>query len=111
MANAVDKTLIRNAVASFIGKELGQSYVPAAKFVDVTLNGNFIGNYQISDHIDIRPHRIDIVEQEEIPTDDSDISGGYFMELGSPAYSQEINFTTNKGVGVGIKSPDEDVIT
>lgn len=111
MANAVDKTLIRNAVASFIGKELGQSYVPAAKFVDVTLNGNFIGNYQISDHIDIRPHRIDIVEQEEIPTEDSDISGGYFMELGSPAYSQEINFTTNKGVGVGIKSPDEDVIT
>ena len=66
LANAVDKTLIRNAVASFIGKELGQSFVPAAKFVDLSLNGYFVGNYQISDHIDIRPHRIDIVEQEEI---------------------------------------------
>jgi hypothetical protein len=110
LANCVDKTLIRNAVASFIGKSLGQKFVPAASFVDVTLNGSFIGNYQISDHIDIRKHRINIVEQEDYPTEESDISGGYFMELGSPAYSQEINFTTNKGVGVGVKSPDEDVI-
>ena len=110
LANCVDKTLIRNAVASFIGKSLGQKFVPAASFVDLTLNGVFIGNYQISDHVDIRKHRIDIVEQEEYPTEDSDISGGYFMELGSPAYSQEINFTTNRGVGVGVKSPDEDVI-
>ena len=110
LANCVDKTLIRNAVASFIGKELGQPFVPAAEFVDVTLNGEFIGNYQISDHIDIRKHRIDIVEQEEYPTDESDISGGYFMEMGSPAYSQEINFTTSRGVGIGVKSPDEDVI-
>ena len=110
LANAVDKSLIRNAVASFIGKQLGQVYVPAAQFVDVTLNGNFIGNYQISDHIDIRKHRINIVEQDEFPTEESDISGGYFMEMGSPGGSQEIHFTTNRGVTVGVKSPDEDVI-
>ena len=110
LANCVDKTLIRNAVASFIGKSLGQAYVPAASFVDVTLNGNFIGNYQISDHIDIRKHRINIVEQEDIPTDESDISGGYFMEIGSPASSQEVWFRTNKNVPIAVKSPDEDVI-
>ena len=110
LANCVDKTLIRNAVASFIGKELGQTYVPAASFVDVTLNGNFIGNYQISDHIDIRKHRINIVEQEEYATDESDISGGYFMEMGSPGGSQEVHFSTNRSVTVGVKSPDEDVI-
>ena len=110
MANAVDKTLIRNAVASFIGEQLGQKFVPAAKFVDLTLNGNYIGNYQISDHLDIRPHRIDIVEQEDYATEESDISGGYFMEVGSPGGDQEINFRTNRGVTVGVKSPDEDVI-
>lgn len=110
MANAVDKTLIRNAVASFIGEQLGQKFVPAAKFVDLTLNGNYIGNYQISDHLDIRPHRIDIVEQVDYATEESDISGGYFMEVGSPGGDQEINFRTNRGVTVGVKSPDEDVI-
>lgn len=110
LANCVDKTLIRNAVASFIGKQLGQKFVPAAQFVDVTLNGNFIGNYQISDHIDIRKHRIDIVEQEDIPTEESDISGGYFMEIGSPGGSQAIHFTTNNWVTIGVKSPDEDVM-
>ena len=110
LANCVDKSLIRNAVASFIAKELGQPFVPAAKFVDLSLNGTFIGNYQISDHIDVRKHRINIVEQEEYPTGESDISGGYFMEMGAPARSQEVWFNTNGGVSVAIKSPDEDVV-
>lgn len=110
MANACDKSLIRNAVASFIGKNLGNKFVPAAFFADVTLNGKFIGNYQISDHVDIRKHRINIVEQDQIPTEESDISGGYFMEIGSPATSQEVWFRTNRSVPVAVKSPDEDVI-
>jgi len=110
LANCSDKSLIRNAVASFIGKELGQPFVPAAQFADVTLNGNFIGNYQISDHIDVRKKRINIVEQEDFATDESDISGGYFMEIGSPASSQEVWFRTNRSVPIAVKSPDDDVI-
>ncbi len=110
MANHADKTLIRNAVASFIGTELGQVFTPAASFVDLYLNDNYLGNYQVSDHVDIRRYRIDITEQEEIPTDNSDITGGYFMEA-LPYASEPAWFSTDRGTNITIKSPESDVLT
>ena len=110
MANCCDKSLIRNAVASYIGKNLGQSFVPAATFVDISLNSNYVGNYQVSDQIDIHKYRIDIVEQDTIPTDNSDISGGYFMEIGAPAAWESCSFRTDKSVPISVRSPDSDVI-
>ena len=110
MANCSDKTLIRNAVASYIGKRLGQPFVPAATFVDVTLNSNFLGNYQVSDQIDVHPKRIDIVDQDSILSDTTDISGGYFMEIGTPAAGQDCWFYTDRGMPVSVRSPDSEVI-
>ncbi len=111
MANHADKTLIRNAVANFIGKELGQTFTPASSFVDLYINDNYLGNYQVSDHVDIRKKRIDITEQEEIPTENSDISGGYFMEIIPSSTSEPAWFSTEKGTNITIKSPDSDVLT
>ncbi|MBP5629753.1 MAG: CotH kinase family protein [Bacteroidaceae bacterium] len=110
MANCSDKTLIRNAVASYIAKLLGQPFVPAATFVDVTLNSTFLGNYQVSDQIDIHPRRIDIVEQDSIPTDTSDITGGYYMEIGTPASGHSPWFSTDRGVPISVRSPDNEII-
>ena len=44
LANAGDKSLIRNAITSEMGDWLGLKNSPAAKFVDLTLNGQFQGN-------------------------------------------------------------------
>ena len=49
LANAGDKTLIRNALTSELANWIGMRFAPAAKFVDLTLNGVYQGNYQISD--------------------------------------------------------------
>ncbi len=76
MANHADKTLLRNAVASAIGTALGQPFTPGARFVDVVLNGKYIGSYQITDFVDIRKHRVDITEQDEVLLPDADITGG-----------------------------------
>ena len=80
LANHGDKTLIRNAITSLMGERVGLKFNPAAKFVDLTLNDSYVGNYQISDHIDVRPHRVNIMEQDLPLTDESDISGGYLLE-------------------------------
>lgn len=111
MANHTDKTLMRNAVASFIGTELGQVFTPAAEFVDLYLNDKYLGNYQISDQVDIKKGRIDIVEQDEVPNSTSDITGGYFMEIVGSSTSEPVWFSTTKGTNVTIKSPDSDVIS
>ncbi len=80
LANHGDKTLIRNAVTSLMGEFTGLKYNPAAKFVDLTLNDRFDGNYQISDQVEVRPHRVNITEQDVPLTEDSDITGGYLFE-------------------------------
>ncbi|MBR5432447.1 MAG: CotH kinase family protein, partial [Bacteroidales bacterium] len=80
LANHGDKTLIRNALTNLLGERTGLKFNPAAKFVDLTINGEFVGNYQISDQIDVRPHRVNITEQDYPLQEESDITGGYLLE-------------------------------
>ena len=110
LANHSDKTLLRNAVAAFIGKQLGQPFVPSAEFADVVLNGEYLGNYQISDQMEVNKRRVSITEQKYAPVEGADISGGYFVEFAGTLSGEPVYFHTNKGQAVAIKSPDEDVI-
>lgn len=113
LANHADKTLIRNALTRQLGERLGLKFNPAAKFVDLTLNGQYIGNYQISDQIDVRPHRVNITEQDVALTDTSNITGGYLLEVdgffdfqdGTTGY-----YTKLHSVPIRIHYPDEDEI-
>lgn len=59
-ANAFDDTLLRNAVAFSIAKMLGLDYTPDVQFVDVYANGSFLGNYLLSEKIEIGKNRINI---------------------------------------------------
>ncbi len=111
LANHSDKTLLRNAVASFIGRQMGQPFVPSAEFVDVVLNGEYLGNYQVSDQMEVHKKRVEIVEQEEAPAEGADISGGYFFEFAGTLEGEKAYFHTTRGQAVAIKSPDDDVIT
>ena len=109
LANAADKSLIRNAVTSALGEFTSLRFNPGCKFVDLVLNGLFLGNYQISDQIDIRKRRVDITEQDLPLTDDSDVTGGYLLEV--DGFQDGNCFTTsNYGVPVRIHYPeDEDI--
>ena len=110
LANYADKTLIRNAIAACMGTFAGQPFTAAAQFVDLYLNGEFKGCYQISDQIEIRKKRVNITEQEDVATADSNISGGYLLEVDGFAGGEPVYFTTDKGLTITIKSPDEDII-
>lgn len=111
LANHSDKTLLRNAVASFIGKQLGQPFVPSAEFADVVLNGEYLGNYQISDQMQVHRKRVEIAEQKDVPLEGADISGGYFFEFAGTLDGELSYFHSRRGQAVAIKSPDDDVIT
>lgn len=110
MANHADKTMLRNATANFIGKKLGLPFNPGSRFVDLVLNNSYRGTYQITDHIDIRKHRVDITEQEFAAVDTSDITGGYLIEADGFAAGDPVWFNTSWNVPVSVKSPDEDVV-
>ncbi len=80
LANHGDKALIRNALTSRLGDFVGLPFNPAAEWVDLTLNGQYQGTYQVSDHIDVRRRRVDVEEQDVPTADTSDITGGYLLE-------------------------------
>lgn len=112
MAQHGDKTLLRNAVASFIALEAGQPFAPGVLFVDLVLDGEYQGTYQLTDQVDIRKNRVNITEQPEVLEASTNITGGYLLEVDEEADDTEGEafFTTTKGVKIVIKSPDEDVI-
>lgn len=110
LANYPDKSLMRNALAACLGEFAGQPFTAAAQFVDLVLNGRYVGNYQISDQVEVRKKRVDIVEQEDPMTDDSNITGGYLLEIDGFADSEPCKFTTSRGVKITVKSPDDEII-
>lgn len=110
LANYADKSLMRNALAAELGRAAGQPFTAAAQFVDLVLNGQYAGNYQISDQIEVRDKRVDIFEQEDPMTDDSNITGGYLLEIDGFADSEPCKFTTSRGIKITVKSPDDEII-
>lgn len=111
LANCTDKAMIRNALTRDLGEFISIQNSPAAKFVDLYLNGTYQGTYQISDQVEVKPHRVNISEQDEILTSSSNISGGYLLEVdGFADTSEKYFYTGTKNIYVRIHYPDEDYI-
>jgi CotH kinase protein/Ricin-type beta-trefoil lectin domain-like/Secretion system C-terminal sorting domain len=111
LANYADKTLMRNALAFKISNLLGLEFTPSAKFVDLTLNGQFLGNYMLSDQVEVNSKRVNIDELDATVVDTEAITGGYLLEIDGFAASEPVWFTTDKGLKITVKSPDDDQIT
>ncbi len=109
--NHGDKTLMRNLLAFDISKRLEMPYTPAGMAVDVILNGEYKGTYQLCDQIEVRKNRVNIIEMETTDVMLPNLSGGYLIEIDAYASSEISWFTSQKGMPVTIKSPDEDDIT
>lgn len=65
MANYTDGSLIRNAVMYHIGKYVGLGFVPGYKYIDLVVNDNYRGTYQITDQVETGTNRVDIDEDND----------------------------------------------
>jgi hypothetical protein len=109
--NYGDKTLMRNLLAFELSRQLGMTYTPFGTAVDVMLNGEYKGCYQLCDQVNINKHRVNITEMTPQDNEGSALTGGYFVEIDAYADQEKSWFYSNKGNPVTIKSPDEDSIT
>lgn len=101
MANYGDQSLLRNDVAFEVSRRLELEYTPRQHYVEFFLNGEYMGNYTLTEHVKEGENRIPIDED----------NGGFIIEEDGYAYSEPVNFTTNKGMPITVKFPDEDDIT
>jgi hypothetical protein len=96
IANWLDPTLIMNTVAFEYGYRLGLPYTNHSTHVEVFINGNYEGNYMLTEQIQAKENRVDINKQM-----------GFLVELDS-YYDAVPKFRTKKlNLPVMIKSPEE----
>lgn len=65
LANCFDHSLIRNALTCELGKIIGMPFNSGYCFVDLVINGDYRGTYQVTDHPEVGRHRIDIDEDKD----------------------------------------------
>ena len=108
--NYGDKTLMRNLLAFEIGRRFEMPYVPWGRAVDVILNGEYKGCYQLCDQVEVNPGRLDITEMEPEDVSGDALTGGYFIEVDAYAYDEpegEWFASAYHSIPVTIKSPDD----
>lgn len=110
LANGQDHSLIRNKIAYDLAREIGLTYSPDSEYVDLYLNNEYVGVYQLTEKVEIGDNNLvkindlegateDVNENSldsytrhnggtgagsenyyEIPNNPEDITGGYLLE-------------------------------
>ena len=111
IANAFDRSLIRNSIAYKISELMKFKFTARCDPVDVVLNGNFQGNYFICDKIEVDKKRINITKMEKTDISEPNVTGGYVLEIDSLSSWEKNNFKTKRGIPGQIIYPEDDEIT
>ncbi len=126
MANAMDPTLIKNRITSWLGDRMGFAWSPQMVPVDVVMIGSesgreYLGSYCLSELVDIEPSRLALAELGKNVTameGDPNISGGYLLSVFNPYQDADEPgsnyFTLNSGITLTHENPslkDEESLT
>ncbi|MCD7971180.1 MAG: CotH kinase family protein [Candidatus Azobacteroides sp.] len=109
--NYGDKTLMRNLLAFDLSQRFDMPYTPAGRAVDVFLNGEYKGCYQLCDQVEVKPGRVEVEEMQPDYTSFPELTGGYLIEIDAYAGDEppERRFYSNpRGIPVTIKYPKQD---
>ena len=110
IGNPRDKSLLRNRITMDMARAAGLASTPDCSSVDLYVNGEYLGNYLLTEKVEINEGRVDIADLEKateevnaeplssykrvgsrerangkskayaIPNDPQDITGGYLLE-------------------------------
>lgn len=112
LANYYDVSMLRNKYTYWLGKEMGMEFTPECVFVDLVMNGEYLGSYYLCEHVRVGDSRVDIDDLEENDTtknavDAETISGGYLLSM-YPDESEGANkiIKTTRENSFLIESPD-----
>lgn len=60
LANDFDKSSLRNEIAFYMGRISNLLYTPRSEFVEVVMNGEYAGLYQVTEQLKIDENRVDV---------------------------------------------------
>lgn len=108
--NYGDKTLMRNMVAFHLSEKLHMPYTPFCRAVDVMVNGEYKGCYQLCDKIEVKKGRVAIDEMAENDRSGEALTGGYLWEIDGYANTEPAPFYSQHYMPITLHSPEDDKI-
>ena len=111
LGNYGDKTLLRNLLTFEISKIFNMTFTVDCKPIDLMLNGEFKGTYNLCEKIEVLENRLNIKKLTKNDNSLPKMSGGYLIEVNGFAYLGDLYFNSRKGVPVSIKYPQNDDIS
>ncbi len=97
LANAFDKTLMRNALCLELGTKMGLNYISQTRFVDLYYNNQLIGNYLITEPVEAGTGKVEIDES----------GNDFLIELERERYESDVTYVqTKNGLRFAINEPE-----
>lgn len=115
LADYFDRSLMRNKLALSLGASSvfadGLKWTPVGQHVEVTLNGDYVGVYLLTEDIRIDAARLNVKKMGA-----NDVDGGYIVEVDArldcyKGPDVDMQLVTPHGVPICIDTPDEEAIT
>ena len=97
ITNHKDASLLHNALTYHVGKAVGMDFCPGYRFVDLVINGEYRGNYQVSDHVEVGKNRVEVDEDT-----------GWFVEAARSDMAEEPKVNAG-ALYLTVKNPDYDL--
>ena len=65
LANSFDRTLLKNKLAYEMANDMGLEFTPEVQHVDLFMNGEYMGNYLLSEKVEVDDYRVKISNLEK----------------------------------------------
>ncbi|MBO4216249.1 MAG: CotH kinase family protein [Bacteroidaceae bacterium] len=96
LANYCDKSLMRTSIGLAVGRTLQQPWVPEDRFVELVINGEHVGTYQLAESIKVGKNRVELGDT------------GFLIEYDTNFTQQSWYFRTETyAYPMAFKHPDE----
>ncbi|MCD7101235.1 CotH kinase family protein [Pseudoclavibacter sp. 13-3] len=66
LANHLDASMARNKLIYDLGQRLGMTYSPPAAYVDLVINGEYLGNYLLTDKVEVGKDRVNLKNKDGV---------------------------------------------
>lgn len=107
LANFLDKSAVRNAVAFEFGTKTSLAWTPKSRFVELVLNGKYVGLYQLVEQVRVDKNRINIDALAATDIVGDALTGGYHIERDARwSAAEEAGFVSAKGQPFALKDPE-----
>lgn len=109
LANYGDKTMLRNYLAFYLSQTVGMAWTPSSAFVELFVNGQYEGVYQVTEKVEVDKNRLNIGEMDDTDISGDDLTGGYIGEIDTYQDETFTMHTATSNLPIGLDDPDPPV--